>query len=403
MAASMDRPGLWTRDFVISGFVNFFIAVNFYLLMVITSAFAIESFHSRPGEAGLASGIFVIGALVARVFCGKWIERTGRKKMLYLGLISSLIMTLMYFAVDGVIFLLVVRLLHGVAFGIASTALATIVTNIVPKGRYGEGLGYFMLSVTLAMAIGPFLGMFMARHGSIAMVFTACTISAALSFGIALFLSVPEMTLTKEQLEATKGFSPESFFEFKAIPISIVCGIMYFCYSSVLSFLAVYAREIHLADAASFFFIVFAAAVLVSRPYTGRLFDSRGENLTMYPAILTFMLGMIILSLAHAGLTLLLAGVFIGLGCGAVQSVSQAVSVKVTPPHRMGLATSTFFMFMDGGVGVGPSILGLFIPFAGYRGVYLGVAALAFACTFLYHILHGRRAVFEKVQNISAN
>lgn len=399
----MNKARLWTKDFLIVGFVNFFIAINFYLLMVVISSFAMESFQSPPGEAGLASGIFVIGALIARLFSGKWMERIGRKKMLHGGLISSLVMTLMYFGINGVALLLVVRFLHGAAFGIATTALATIVTNIIPKGRYGEGLGYFMLSVTLAMAVGPFLGMFISRHGNFNMIFVVCTISAAFSQASALFLSVPEIVLTRKQLEATKGFNFRSFVEFGAIPISIVCGIIYFCYSSVLSFLTVYIKEIHLADAASFFFVIYALAVLFSRPYTGRLFDSKGENIAMYPAILIFMIGMIILGQARAGYTLLLAGALIGLGCGAVQSVSQAVAVKMASPHRVGLATSTFFIFMDGGVGVGPFVLGLLVPFTGYRGLYSSMAIVAFACTFLYYILHGKRAAPGRAENISAN
>jgi MFS family permease len=399
----MNKPQLWTKDFIIIGFTNFFIALNFYLLMVITSVFAMKSFHSTPSEAGLAAGIFVLGALIARLFAGKWLERIGRKKMLYTGLISSLVMTLLYFGINGIIFLLVVRLLHGAAFGIANTAANTIVTNIIPKERYGEGLGYYMLGVTLATAIGPFLGMSISQHGGFSMMFVACTISAALSFVNALFLSVFEIGLTKEQLEATRGFNFKSFLEPKAIPISIVCGSIWFCYSGVLSFLTAYSKEIHLIDTASFFFSVYAAAVLFSRPYAGRLFDLKGENLVMYPAILIFTVGMIILSQAHYGYALLLAGAFIGLGFGAVLSISQAVSVKVTPPHRMGLATSTFVAFCDVGLGVGPFILGLFVPSTGYRGVYMSMAIFAFACVFLYYILHGKRAAHAKADNISAN
>jgi len=392
----MDKPKLWTKDFLTIALVNFFVALNFYLLMVIIAVFAMEVFHSSPSVAGLASSIFVIGTLVARFFSGKWIERVGRRKMLYAGLILSLVMTVLYFGINGIVFLLVVRLLHGAAFGIASTAAGTIVTSIIPAKRCGEGLGYYMLSVTLATAIGPFLGMFISQHGSFSLIFVACAISAVLSFASALFLSVPEIALTKEQLEAMKGFNFKSFFEPKAIPISIVCGVIYFCYSSVLSFLTVYSREIHLVDAASLFFIIYAVVVLFSRPYTGRLFDSKGENSIMYPAILIFAIGMIILGQAHYGYTLILAAAFIGLGSGAVQSISQAISVKVTPPHRMGLATSTFYVLLDVGVGVGPFILGLFIPFAGYRGIYMGVGIIAVACIFLYYALHGKKLCFER-------
>jgi len=394
----MNQPKLWTKNFLILAFVNFFVALNFYLLMIVMSGFAMDMFESSPSEAGLASSIYVIGALFARLFSGNWIERIGRKKMLYLGLILSLIMTLSYFWIFSIMSLFIIRFLHGVGFGITGTALGTIVTNIVPKERRGEGIGYYTLSVTLATAIGPFLGMFISKYGSFNLILVACSISASFSLGATLFVSVPEIILTKEYLKEIKGFRLNNFFEVKVIPISFVCALLYFCYSSILSFLSPYSKEIQLVDAASFFFIVFAAVILFSRPFTGRLFDSRGENFTMYPAILIYMIGMIILSQAHHGYTLLLAGALIGLGFGVVQSCGQAISVKLTPPHRLGLANATFFILIDLGTGIGPFILGLFIPYTGYRGMYIGIAVVACACLFLYYLLHGKNAGHEKVE-----
>lgn len=152
----VNKERLWTKDFLIISFEYFLAALNFYLLMVSISVYAMERFHSSPSQAGLASGIFVIGALVVRLFSGKWIERIGRARTLNTGLILGLVMSVLYFTARGIIFLLVVRFLHGAAFGIVGTAAYTIVSNIVPKERRGEGIAFFMLGFTLATAIGPF-------------------------------------------------------------------------------------------------------------------------------------------------------------------------------------------------------------------------------------------------------
>jgi MFS family permease len=390
----MNKPSLWTKGFSIITSTTFFAVLNFYLLMVIIPAFAMDSFHSSPSEAGLASSIFVIGSLIARLFSGKWIERIGRKRTLYAGLVSGFVMTLLYFGINDVMFLFLIRFLHGATYGITTTATATIVSSTIPKERCGEGFAYYTSSFTLATAVGPFLGMFISQHASFSMIFAVCAIFAALSLANALFLTIPEVKLTKEQLEETKGFHFNSFVESRAIPISLVCGVLAFCYSGVLAFLVTYSRGIHLANAASFFFVVYAAAILLSRPYTGRLFDSKGENFAMYPAIILFMIGMIVLGQAHYGYTVLLAGAVMGLGLGTIQSAGQAIAVKVASPHRLGLANSTYFMCMDTAVGVGPFILGIFIPFTGYRGLYIDIAIVALACAPLYYLLHGRRAVF---------
>lgn len=393
----MNKPKLWTKEFIFTALVNFLVAMNFYLLMIIISEYAMDRFDSTPSEAGFTASIFIIGALIARVFVGKWIMQFGYKKILYVGVIASLIMTLVYFGVNNVILLLAVRFLHGVSFGITTTATATIVSDIVPNERRGEGIGYYSLSQILATAIGPFIGMFLSEYGSYTMIFAACTIVSLISFIMLPFLTLRKNKVKEEQIEEARGFKLSNFVEPRAIPISIVCLLIYMCYSSIVSFLNVYAKEINLVDAASLFFLIYAIVVLISRPIVGKMFDLKGENLIMYPAILTFGIGMLMFSHSNQGYVLLFSAVLIGLGFGAIGSSTQTIAVKVTPRHRMGLANSTYYMFSDIGMGSGPLLVGFVIPFIGYREMYMVVAIIALACLLLYYLLHGR-TVRDKMQ-----
>jgi MFS family permease len=257
----MDRPKLWTKDFLFISSVNFIVGLNFTLLMIIITKFAMSQFNSSPGEAGLASGIFIFGALFARLLSGKLIGNIGPKKVLYVGLILGFVTAFLYFGARSFALLLIIRLLNGAAFGVTSTTAGTIAANIIPKTRTGEGIGYFGISVTVASAIGPFLGMFISQYGIYSTIFILCIIFSAINLVIALFISVPDIKLTREQFEEMKGFKFNNFFESKVIPIAIVCMILFFCYSGIMSFLAVYAKEINLVGPASFFFIVYAGAV----------------------------------------------------------------------------------------------------------------------------------------------
>jgi MFS family permease len=392
----MNKPKLWTKDFLIVSAANFFLYFTFYLLMVSITVFATEKFHATPSQAGLASGIFVVGTLIARLFSGRSIDRVGWKKMLYIGFILFLLTTGLYFFVTDLSFLLVNRFLNGAALGIASTATGTIVAKIIPHERRGEGTGYYALSVTLAAAIGPFLGMYLGEHAGYNSNFTLCIVLLALSFVAVFFVKVPKMAFSNKQLAKMKGLSFRNFFEPKAFPISIIGFFIAFGYSSILTFLTSYAKEINLVDIGSFFFIVYAVFILVSRPFTGRWFDQKGENFVMYPSFLLFAIALLVLSMAHQGFVLLAAGALVGLGYGTLSSSGQAISIKVSPKERMGLATSTWFIFLDGGIGIGPFILGFLIPFMGYRGLYLIMAVVLFACLFLYYFLHGREASMQK-------
>src|SRR5690606_25688572 len=130
------------------------------------------------------------------------------------------------------------------------------------------------------------------------------------------------------------------YIEPKAMPIALVTLAVSLVYASVLSFINFYAMEIDLVEVASFFFLVYAISILVSRPFTGRLMDVKGANFVMYPAFAVFAVGLFLLSRADSGADLLISAALIGLGFGNMQSTTQAVAVKLTPPHRMGLATS---------------------------------------------------------------
>lgn len=388
----MAESKLWTNDFIIIGLVNFLTAINFYLLMVVVSGYAMQKFGSSPGEAGFSASIFIGGALCARLLSGRWITQYGFKKTLYIGAGLSLVMTLLYFAANGFIPLLLIRFLHGAAFGITTTSAGTIVANIIPRDRSGEGIGYYGLSQTIATAIGPFLGIFLYQHGSFDMIFTACTVAAAAGLVAVPILSLDEIsvTVTKERAGETKRFRLGNFVEIKVIPISLICMLVFICYSSVVSFLTVYTQTIKLVDAASIFFIVYAAVIILTRPAVGRWFDAKGENSIMYSAIIVLTAGMATLSHTTHSYTLLLAGAFIGFGVGAIQSSTQAISVKITPRHRLGLANSTYFMLCDIGMALGPILAGLVVPYTNYRGMYLGMSLVSLLCLLLYYWLHGK-------------
>lgn len=74
-----------------------------------------------------------------------------------------------------------------------------------------------------------------------------------------------------------------------------------------------------------------------------------------------------------------------------MQSSTQAIAIKLMPPHRMGLATSTFFIFLEAGLGFGPYLLGFIIPLTSYRTLYVIMGVAILATTVLYYFLHGQK------------
>lgn len=362
--------------------------------MVIIAVIAQKQLHTTLGQAGLASGIYIIGTLLARLFIGKKLEVIGRKAVLRFGALFYLVTTIAYLYIPVIPMLYLVRLLNGFAYGAISTATNAIVTAYIPKSRYGEGINYYGLSTSLAAAIGPFIGMLLLNFTNFKFI-VLFSIALVLLIAIGCFVfPVKNIALSEETRQAINKWTFESFIEKKVIFIAFLAFLMGLSYSSVLAFLSSYVKIIHLVEISSLFFVVYALIITATRPLSGKIFDSLGEKYVMYPSYIFLTLGLILLGFTTNGWELLVSGGLIGLGYGTFMSNGQAVSLKqITSSHRIGVALSTYFIGLDLGLGVGPFILGELRSFFSFQQVYFIAAILPVLCLVLYKLsLHKNKA-----------
>lgn len=381
---------LWSKDFISITIVNFLMYLIHYTLIVTVTIFTIDKYHASESMGGLAAGIFIIGMLFGRLASGRVIDHLQPKKVLLFGIIFSIVTVSLYFAIHSLLILMIVRLLHGIAFGLSSTATGTISSRIIPEKRKGEGIGYYALSVTTASAIGPFCGIILNQQFGFQSIFIVSLIVIIVALIVALLIKgLPKVSVQTSNTEKITGVA--AYIQKEALPISFVIIFIGIAYSSVLSFLTVYTEQINLATASSFFFVVYAVSTFVTRPFTGKIYDNYGENKVMYPVLISFTIGLILLSLTHTSILLLIAAIFIGIGYGTIIPTAQAIAIQQSPTDKIGLATSTFYMFADFGAGIGPFVLGAVIPLMGYRNLYLTMSILVIVSIILYYFIHGKQ------------
>ncbi len=376
----MDR--LWKRDFILVVLVNFFIYMMFYIFMAVIAPYCVERFHTSTGVAGLVSGIFLIGILVGRLWIGRIVEEVGSKKVLLIGTFLHILSSLLYMFASNVLFLLGTRFFHGISFGIAHTGAGTIAAQIIPKTRQGEGIGFYTQSQIIATALGPFLGIVVSKNLGFKAVFGASLFIALMGFLMSLVIT-PFSFSVPSRVKKELKFS--EFIEYRAVPISLIILISGFIYFSLMTFLPLYGKKANLESAVSLFFPVYAITVIFSRPFSGRLLDLKGPNFVVYPCLLLFGLGMVFLGVSKSSFLLLLSAVIIGLGYGNFFSCGHAIAIKSVPPEKFGLATATYYIFIDIGAGVGPYIFGSFLSFMEYRSLFLLLSCVVFATLLLYH------------------
>lgn len=389
----MNKPKLWTKNFISISLSNFFLFLTFYILLVTLPIFALKEFHSSATQAGLMTTVFLLSAIISRPLAGQWLEKVGNKKVLLTALIIFAGASLLYFFPKTVMGFLAIRLLHGVGFGMATTAVGTIVADIIPISRRGEGMGYFVMSTNMAMVLGPFFGLMAIQQWGAQILFI---VSVIVAFGA--LVTGLSVKITKTEHANQSAFSIRNLIEPSAVPIAIVGGFLAIVYSALLSFVSVYANEIHLEHVSSLFFVVYAIVLLMSRPFTGKWLDRYGPNVISYPAILLFAMGMFVLGKSGGAVTFLVSAGMIGLGWGTLFPTFQTIAIQDAAPRKRGLATATFLSIYDTGIALGSFLVGLVVAKMDYSSLYFLSSFYVLIGAVLYYFLHTRkRAVSEKL------
>ncbi|WP_044338232.1 MFS transporter [Rossellomorea aquimaris] len=379
---------IWTRPFFMALVNNFFIFLVFYSLLTVLPLYVIDELQGTEGEAGLATTIFLLSAIIVRPFSGKIIERLGKRKTLILSVLFFGISSYLYFWVNDFYLLMGLRFFHGIWFSISSTVLVAIAADMIPSHRKGEGLGYFAMSMNLAVVAGPFISLALVQWVSYTTLFLGLALVIVIGFLCSFGIQVIEEGVESKE---PRSLTFKDLVEVKAIPIALVGFLTSFAYSGIMSFISVYAKSIGLFDSVSLFFVVFATAMLLSRPFTGRLFDRSGPDAVIYPSLFIFAIGLILLSATHSVVLLLIAGTLIGLGYGALLPSFQTMSIQAAPKKRTGHATATFFIFYDLGIAVGSFVLGVVSFQLGFSALYI-ICALVVLLTVLAYKFFTKKA-----------
>lgn len=389
------KEKLWTKDFWAITIISFIIFFVFYVLLTLLPIYIADTLHATADKAGLLVTCFLAAAIVVRPFAGQWVGKYSNKTILMLSSLAFLVVTALYPFCHSIEALLFIRVLHGITFGIITTVKGTISARLIPASRRGEGISFFSLAMGLAMVVGPWIGLNMARHSAFSQAFWMCTAVAAIGIVLSLIVRVPPVIRHADGSQPKLGFS--AMFDKAAMPFAMVTFFMTFSYAGVSAFLALYARELDLMAAASNFLLCYAVFLMICRAFTGNVCDRKGPKYVVYPCLLAFTVGLVVLGYTHGSVSMILAGALIGIGYGSVTPIFQTQIISSVEPHKIGVANSLFFNAMDAGLAIGAFVMGLMVEGVGYRAIYLVGAMLVVLAGALYIAQMKRRGAMPLV------
>ena len=363
------REPIWTGNFIAVSFVNLFVFLSFQMIFP-TLPLYVKSLGGSDAVIGLVMGIFTAATLIARPTAGILLDRIGKKKVLLCGLGVFTVMVYLYGMVGSIALIILVRLGHGLGWGLAGTSTATIAAEIIPKSRFAEGMGWFSLANGLSMAFAPALGIYLGGLCGLRSVFLIAAAIALVSFGIGFFIKC-------------------SHRKNAVIPTAVLMFCLTFTFGSIISFLPLYAYSQGIKSI-GVFFSVYAVVILITRPLVGKAVDRFGFDVAIIPGFMLLFVAIVILSAASVLREFLLVAVIYGIGFGALQTTIQTMAVRDVPHYRLGAANATLFTGLDLGMGIGVIVLGLIADRWGYRNMYL-FTLIPVVFSALFYFFYARR------------
>jgi MFS family permease len=374
---------LWSGDFILLFLSNFFLCFGADMIMPVLPVY-LAQVGGNNFQIGVVMGCFTISAIIIRLFAVRMTGYLGSRVFLMAGLLVSALAAGGYYLTTAILLIFLLRIFHGFGFGATTTLYGALISNIIPKSRMGEGMGYFGLGIVIATAIGPFLGAIIVLKPDYQWVFL-------LSSGLILIAIV----LTKlsragrENEDKAKGdisrFSMADFFEAKALFPSILSFFVGASLSGVFTFIVLFGKEAGIEKGIGLFFLLTSVAEFMIRIIAGRLYDRHGHFIVLVPGASACLIGLVLLALSENLPMFMAASVFYGSGLGMIFPVLQAWSVRSVDPGRRVAATATFFNFMDGGVAIGSVILGLIAQATDFASMYM-YSTLAFVLFLVIYL-----------------
>lgn len=386
---------LWTKPFLLMTVGMLFLFTGFYLLLPTMPLF-VKRIGGNDAQVGLVTGAFMLSAVIVRPIVGGLLDRFGRRPFIIWGLLLFALAMYMYDWIGGILALVVLRMFHGMTWAVSTTAVFTTVTDIIPATRRGEGMGWFGMAMTLAMAIGPILGMWMIQDLSYQMLFlVACALSAA-----ALLLTIGVNIPYRPQ----NGARRIEFFEKSILPVASSVFFLTIAYGGITAFVPLFTNSIGVNSGA--FFLAYAATLALIRPIAGKVSDRYGETYVIVPGLSVTMISLLVLGVSTGEFGVLTSAVLFGVGFGSSQPALQAATLRLARSDRRGVANASLLTATDLGIGLGAILLGWISQHTSYQVLFtvsaisVGVSLLMFTF-FAKHLLKTKEHLLENKDRLT--
>ncbi|MFT4072254.1 MAG: MFS transporter [Dysgonamonadaceae bacterium] len=386
-----NKPQLWSWNFLNVCLANFLMACSFNLLMPSIPLYITEQLGIPQSQTGIVLSSYALAMIIVRPFSGYLVDIYSRKSLLLIGFTCYVFIFFGYFWVTTVVLFVLIRFLHGLAWGLSTVSSSTLAIDVVPSARRAEGIGYYGTFMNVAMAIGPFIAIHIYHHYGFPVL-----LKCAISMGMLGVLAVAMIKAPNRPAVSPKERQPLSldrFFLVKAWPVFLNQLLPTFAWGTIGPFVAQYGLKNHIGNP-GIFFLFWAIGIIASRIFAGKLVDRGLIHTVNMSAMLLVAASFFVFSQVHTITTFCITAFFIGTGYGMMFPALQTLYINMGENSQRGTANSTYLIGFDLGLALGMLIGAYITANISFSSLYLIDSILCLLSIVLYYTVS--RKVYEK-------
>ena len=329
---------------------------------------------------GLIFGVFSLSRSFFLPFFGRRSDIRGRKPFIVAGLLFYALISVAFLLSHGVISLIVIRFVQGIASAMVLPVVQAYIGDITPRGREGASMGMFNLSLFLGLSLGPLMGGVINDRFSLSAAFASMGILALIGF----FLSWTLLPPTHRERVVTRGQEPMPWHGL--VKDRLFLGLFFFrfaftiCIGIIWGFLPVLAEsEFSLSSSAIGTLVMLGIFISgVFNTPMGWVADRMNKRVMVLSGGILTSLAVFYYGISQDLHDLFLASCLFGVGGGIAMPALMAFAVqKGNQTHAMGSVMSLLTVAHSTGMLCGSLLAGLMMDLFTLRGAFsVGAATM---------------------------
>lgn len=348
----MEKPKkIWNKNFILLFITNLLVLAAFYASIPIIPIYC-QEIGITGSKIGIVLTAMSVATILFRPIAGYLLDNFNRYivYIIFLALFCLSFPSFLIFPIFGA--LIVIRLYMGAVYSVCGSATMTLASDVLPPGKITEGISRFAFTISIGMAVGPYVGIQVQNHMS-----SKASFLTVFAIAVVALICVSCCKISYPKIKCKKFALRDSIYK-PALPFMFNMMFLMIPYGAVIAYSSILAQEKGLMSVIPYFYICLVLGMLLSKLSTQRWIDAGNHHILVFASLIVLIVTMASYLFLTTSTHLLLAGFFFGLGYGILQPLFQSFVTGTTPAPKRGVANATYLLSYDIGIGIGSLLMG---------------------------------------------